>query len=399
MADNQIYKQKTGGTAGEVENVTNLFFIDTLADLAGYLNAGTYELPSGHYIFTSSIDFGTADIVLMDLNGCYFFRGLCVNITLTFSGVSSFVSDNADGIILQWENMFVDTPNGSAFSLTQAGNSLIIELVVFLNSAVQSVVDGYDFLTTKYLISIASVTGFLANNVGTISCQVPQYNSGQNIAGTFLTVSGVNSERLTVSDVDSRPESNESMFDIQANYGGLISMTGGVHSGTGGSYFKAGSRVHTDPDVDVNNIKNVQSSANIAFGFQTGNATETVIGTSGVPVKINAVWGDPILSRFTVNANGTWTYIGDEDISVGASLICTVDAAGGGTKTMSAYLAKNGTFIPTSKGENAGSSGIQISAAVLIPLVTNDTIEAFVANDSDTSNLIVTTCTINIGGG
>jgi hypothetical protein len=268
-----------------------------------------------------------------------------------------------------------------------------------LSSGAQGVIDGYGFLTTKYLISIDSVTGFLANNVGTISCQVPQYNSGQNIAGTYLTISGASSGSLTMSDIDSRPESNESLLDVAANYGGQVSITGGIHRLAMGSFFKAGSRDQTDPSIDVNNVSNVQSSANIAFANLDNNALSTTINVLGTAVKINATtWADVVSSRFSLNTDGTWTYNGIEPINVSGTLIVSVDAAGGGTKTMSAYLAKNGVFIADSRGKSAGSSDTQIVSSDIIPIVTGDTIEAYIANDSDTVNLTITTASFRLTG-
>lgn len=372
--------------------------VNTLADLAIYLSAGTYFLPANFYMFNASIDFGTADIVLNDEDGCYFFRGLCVQVALTYSGSSAFISDDADNITFQWENMFINTPNSAPYSLTMAGNSLIIELVVFLNSGAQAMLDGYAFMTTKYLISIASVTGFLANNIGTISCQVPQYNSGQNIAGVYLTVSGVSSGSLTMSDIDSRPESNEGFLNIQTNYGGLVSLTGGIHRGGGGGFLGLSDRNQTDPDINANNITNVPNSVNLAAGSIQGSATVTVISTVDTPVKINATWDDVVKSRFSFNANGTWTYTGNELIVVVAAMICTIDAAGGGTKTMSVYIAKNGSVVTTAHGRGSGSSEAQISVVGFITVETGDTIEGFIENNSDNGNLTVTTASMDIRG-
>lgn len=377
---------------------TSTTYVNSLADLSAFLVSTTYELPEGYYQFNSNIDFGTADIKLMDLDGCYFFRGLCVVVTLTYTGTTPFVTDNADNIILQWENMFVDTPNSAAFLLDNAGNSLIIELVVFLNTGAQSVIDGYAFLTTKFLISINSVTGFLANDVGTISCQVPQYNSGQNIAGVYLTASGALSGSLTMSDIDSRPESNESFLNITTNYGGLVSLTGGIHRTGGGDFLESSDKNQTDPDINANNITNVPNSVNLAAGSVQGNATATEPGTINTPVKIVATWTDVVKSRFSFNANGTWTYTGNELIVIVVAMICTIDASGGGTKTMSVYIAKNGTIVSTAKGRGSGSSEAQISVVGFIPVETGDTIEGFIENNSDGADLTVTTASMDIRG-
>lgn len=369
---------------------TGVTYVNTLSDLSDLLESGTYELPPGYYQFNNSIDFGTADIKLMDLNGCYFFRGLCIDVTLTYADTSPFVTDNADGIFLQWENMQVDTPNAAPFLLNNAGNSLIIELVVFLNSGVQPVVDNYAFLTTKYLIFIGSVTGLLANNVKTISCQVPQYNNGQNISGTFLTASGANSERLTVSDVDSRPESNESMFDIQANYGGLVSMAGGVHSLTGGSFFKAGSRNHNDKDILVNSIQNVSSSkVGASIHIAQGDEAPSTVA-DGSALLILGTFTEDSAAEFTVTAAGRLTYIGNPPVDLPFISKWLVTPATGTNKEYDFYLRKNGTdLIPISYDPVKADSGSPSKASVMgdVLLVTNDYLELVVVGDGTTTSM------------
>ena len=72
--------------------------------------------------------------------------------------------------------------------------------------------------------------------------------------------------------------------------------------------------------------------------------------------------------------------------------------ASGTNKSIVFYVAKNGTHIPNSKAFNNLSSG-NVSRTTLIwriSLSTNDTVEAFVANDTDTINVLVTDAVMRI---
>lgn len=375
----------------------NTMYIGSLTDLAPFLNAGTYELPHGSYEWTNDIDFGTADILLTDVDKCYVFRGYCLPL-ISYSGVTPFITAGATGIILQMENAFYTTPNATCVDMMIGGNSLILDIAVFFACQLGANLDNVDFLTIIAEPIIACENGIIANNVKTITARLPQFNTGADVGGSYLTLSGASSERAILSSIDSRPEATESFINVTANYGGDIELGIGVHATGGGTFFDASGRDQTDLDIGVIGIKNVADSSNAASGSLTGNSTETIIATQSVPVKINAVWTELLSIRFTFNATGTWTYVGKEDIFVSASIVATLDVSGGGTKTVDLYLAKNGVFIPTSKGEAAGSGASQVGAVALIQLSTGDTIEGWVANATDTNNITVTTATFNAGG-
>lgn len=384
------------GRLTELEKAMTIH-INTLSDLAPYLNAGTYELPEGVYEFTADIDFGTADISLITVDGCYVFIGSCLPL-ISYSGTTPFITASTTGIILQMRNAFYSSPNATCVEMILGGNSLILDIVVFFACKLGVNIDTLDFLTMVAQPTIACDNGIIANNVNTITCRLPQFNGGADVGGSYLTASGASSERLIVSTIDSRPESTESFLNISANYGGDVSIGIGVHKTGGGEFFKASGRDQTDVDIDINGVKNVSNSGHVASGSFTGNATETVIATQSVPVKINSTWTETLSVRFTFNATGTWTYVGKEDIAVNANLVATVDVSGGGTKTVDVYIAKNGVIVTATKGEAASSATSQIGAAGLVSISTGDTLEGWIANDSDTNNITVTTATFNARG-
>jgi len=374
---------------------TGTVFVSSLADLSQFLNGSVYELPAGRYDFVASVDFGAATISLEDLNGCYNFIGACLPL-LSHSGAASFITSPTTGIILQLCGLFITTPSATCVELSN-GNSVILNIAVLFNCQLGMDINTFDFVTLIAAPIIGCDDGVQATNVKTITARLPQYNAGANVGGSDLTALGASSERIIMSTIDSRPESTESFLHIDATYGGDVSLGVGVHRTGGGSFFDASGRNQTDVDIEVQDIKNVADSGHVTSGHVTNNSTVTTISVSGTPVKIAATWTDILSVRFSFNANGTWIYTGKEDVSISASVVATLDVSGGGTKTTSLYLAKNGTFIATSKGEAAGSGASQVGAVALIPMVTGDTIECFVANESDTNNITVTTASFNAG--
>jgi len=374
---------------------TGTIYISSLADIAQFLNVGVYELPAGRYEFTASVDFVTATISLEDINGCYNFVGSCLPL-ISYSGTASFITSPTTGIILQLCGLFITTPSATCAELSN-GNSVIMNIAVLFNCQLGLDIDTFDFITLIAAPIIGCDDGIQATNVKTITARLPQYNGGANVGGSYLTAMGALSERLIMSTIDAQPESTESFLNIDATYGGDVSLGLGVLKTGGGTFFDAAGRNQVDVDINVASVKNVADSGNVFSGHFTGNTTDTVIVSAGTAVKINAVWNTVGAVRFTFDATGTATYIGKEFISISASIIATTEPAAGGEKLAAAYLALNGVIIPTSKGVAAVKSGAQIGAVALIALNTGDTVEAWIANEDDGIDLLITTATFNGG--
>lgn len=375
----------------------NKIIINLLSDLDDFLNGSVYELPAGIYEFSADIDFGTRRILLTDPNTTYSFCGIALPL-ISYSGSTSFITTAQTGILLEMFNFFITTPNATCVDMVN-NNSFIVNFVVFLNCQKAGIIDTFDFISFSAVPVIGCNDGFTADDVVSINIRFPQYNDNPNNNGCYMRVLGAASERLIASVIDARPESTECFIDIDATYGGDVAMGTGVLKSGGGTFFSASGRDQTDIDVDIQGIKNVTNTKVFAAGHVTGNSTQTVISSTGVAVKINvgSTWIDIDKVRFTFNATGTWTYVGKETITKFVTIVATIDPAGGGTDDVSLYITLNGTPIATSKGEAAASAGSQVSAIANITLSTNDTLEAWVANDSDTSNLTITTASFDVG--
>ena len=367
--------------------------VDSLADLAQFLDGTVYKLPVNQYLFRQSINFGTATIELIDQDEVYAFYGLHFNL-ITYTGTGNFITTSQTGVSLDVVRLFMSSPNGTFINMSN-GNSLLMEVPVFVNCKLCIELTSFAFCTMDIIAIVGCENGCKFTDVNTISCQIGQFNAGPNNGGGFMQLIGAASERFYMSIVDSRPESTEFYLDIAANYGGDIDIVGGVHKTGGGDFFKAGSRDQSDPDIGVASIKNVSNSSFFAFGNFTGNTLPTAITAVNTAVKVNTTWIDGDKERFSFS-NGTWTYIGKENVIKIVLVIATMGPESGGEKTLSLYVAKNGSIVASSKGEGVTKNGAQLTSQANLPLSTGDTVEVFVENNSDAIDIEVTTASINI---
>jgi hypothetical protein len=120
-------------------------------------------------------------------------------------------------------------------------------------------------------------------------------------------------------------------------------------------------------------------------------AANTTIATASTPVVVNGTFTSEAAQVFTNNVNGRATYIGKRSAFKSLSLTISLEPVSGTGKDLAVYFAKNGAVIAATKVNRTSSSG---SSAVVnvdwgAELVTNDYIEVFVANDTDSTSILV----------
>lgn len=120
------------------------------------------------------------------------------------------------------------------------------------------------------------------------------------------------------------------------------------------------------------------------------NALETTITTSGVKVKVNAVFTDDDLSRFTSDGVGRMTYIGEVGERLPIDLTATLLMASGGDKQCEMCIAINGVPLsPTCKQTTVSAAkAASVTTIWQHNFVTGDYVESFVSNESDTTNIV-----------
>lgn len=127
-----------------------------------------------------------------------------------------------------------------------------------------------------------------------------------------------------------------------------------------------------------------------AMASLNANATETVIAVANTPVKIAGTWVVERESLFDVDTAGRLTYLGERDVVLPLDASITVNSASGTNKDITAYLALNGTIITNSGqiGRVGATDPTNLSVLWQQNLTTNDYIEVFLENNSDTINLV-----------
>ncbi len=131
---------------------------------------------------------------------------------------------------------------------------------------------------------------------------------------------------------------------------------------------------------------------------QVANATNTVITTVSTPVKLLGAWTEELADSFTTDATGKIIYTGLKDVEVNVDMSFTGAAVSGGSKDFAYYVAKNGATITNSGAANTASSSVAGRTSLMwrLSLVTNDYIEAFVENNTDTIDMLITNAVIRI---
>lgn len=138
--------------------------------------------------------------------------------------------------------------------------------------------------------------------------------------------------------------------------------------------------------------RGITNSAEIGSYTMINNATVTVISVSGTAVKIlGTTTANPINQKFS-HTNNRLTYTGALDRSFIVTVCASANSVGS-AKQVGFYVAKNGTVIAESEiyvTTNTSSRAEGVALQTILDLSTNDYIEVFVENSTDTGNITVT---------
>ncbi len=316
---------------------------------------------------------------------------------LTYTGTGTmFTSLDISCVI---NNLHYDCPNGKAHSHTDTtGNN---EIVNISNSRLMNCVDYGDFISMGFAVIFNSdcfnntTTGPLFTGSGWNLISINRFA----LTSTSASYVGVdlNSAISDVIELDDL---------IVAGPSGAVGVTGLTNSGNVTTDNLA-TIVNCNFPGDITPITNIdpisdvrwESLGNDGIGDSRddslisiqANASETIISGAGTAVKMVGTWTDEGSSRFTVTAvGGRMTYNGERSARLPISASVTVLGASGGDKQISAYIAINGSVVTATKISTTASSS-QAGTVTLIwqhVFQENDFVEVFLANESDTVNLI-----------
>lgn len=244
-----------------------------------------------------------------------------------------------------------------------------------------------------------TTNGFLFG--GTNGVILAEANLGTINAGTFYDLGAAVFSGFSITDAFITLNGTSVFLDgaaASANIG--AGNLGSVHNCR---FFGAGTPLQT---ITANDLlwsfflnDDISDTEKNGLASQVSNATATVIAVATTPVKVAGAWNDEHSPQFDIDASGRLTYKGLKTFHADITMSFTGAPVSGSNKSIVFYAAKNGAFIANSGAANNLSSGDPSRSTVVwhLTLVTDDYVEAFVANDTDAINMLITDAVLRVG--
>lgn len=140
------------------------------------------------------------------------------------------------------------------------------------------------------------------------------------------------------------------------------------------------------------------NSRQLSDAFLTSTKTVT-IGSTGVYVPIGGVnWSSDISDRFTVGIDGLITYIGLRNIEIEVTATATIELSGGGSDKICIKIAIEGVVKDKTMACTKNNTATGVSSIGLFTISTGNTIQLFVGNEENPSNIDVSEATLIVKG-
>ena len=145
------------------------------------------------------------------------------------------------------------------------------------------------------------------------------------------------------------------------------------------------------PGWEMTANSNIPNSQTYGYLYMNGNATATTFGSLNTYIKVAGTTTSLVLHKTSTPATNRLTYIGKKNIT--ARVFIAISGTSPSTAgAISVALAKNGTVITNPHASLTGMSNNQAFQLVLdteVDLVTNDFVEAFIANNTNTNSYTI----------
>lgn len=376
-----------GNLKGEIHGLLDgkFKFVSDLYDFPAADGGIIYLEDDVTYCVTDSIDLAGSRIVAGANNGIIGSNQHVARITST-GLVSTPVLTGTKKIVLR-DIDFHDLDECLNLIADDPSDFLVWTRVGFTDCSAIGLISGYNSFTIEFSSISASANLTFDGNLGTVSMSdmfILGIDGQSTIIisdsatisrrfriryATIITTTGATG--LEVSPLASIP--GESYILIDCNFSGSGAPTSGV--------------TYEDNKVEWLLNKGITNSRIFAQYYMTGNATATPVSV-GVPAKIlGSTTENPINQRFSHTDNrATYVGVGSRDFKV--DIIAALSA--GNNNVLRLYVAKNGTAITQVYGEgtsNAGGRAEGIMTAGIVELSTGDYVEAFVSNESGSSDI------------
>ena len=327
--------------------------------------------------------------------------GPAAGTSMITSSTTGTLFTGTDVIQNTFQDISIDAANAKIFSYTDTtpGTSIF----AILNSRIEnssSLGDFTDLLSVNIFNSGAfnTIQGFRTfGNINVISIRQFFVNSS---SASFKGIDLGTSVAPTLEITDLVVVAPAGAFGISGLASNGNVTTGSIASVTSCEFL---SGVTPLQNITVDDVRwRFQANSGIsdtlpsALMFFNGNATETVISTTDVYVKVNAVWTDQISSHFTISSDGRLTYNGERPLTIYIDTIIDVLSAASNNITQIA-LFKNGSLeVAGIESEASTTDPANLYIVWQTNLVKDDFLEIFVRNRDNTQNLIAVNGTASV---
>lgn len=155
----------------------------------------------------------------------------------------------------------------------------------------------------------------------------------------------------------------------------------------------------SDLQIEINNSSPIPNSTKTADSYLTALQLVT-ISSSAVFVPIAGTnWVSDVSERFSTTTAGLITYLTPVSSKGQVTIIATVEKATGGADEIQLGIAINGTVVAKTIVGTEDNSPSALTSIGIFTFEANDTIQAYVANDTGTADINVLRCSVNITNG
>ena len=351
-----------------VDNVTYLFVtdVDLMGDkiecgvnnvILGYSSENCSITSTGLAVGTSMIESSNTTVIryisFKDVDTCFEFDGGGNVMALDWTGVNTY-----------------NIPNIGTFTNF---DNIVFKVCAFIDSSNLNVSDSFDSFVMTDTICTGG-TGTLINFLPNTVCN-RRIRIQDSPFVTYGTANGINVDP-TVSIGNEQYILNSINF---SNVGTGSSLTG---------------LDYTSNKSEFSGNSGIINSAKFANYYATNNSNVTTIPSRDTPVVANIVTTfNPVSQKFAFTNNRA-TYTGGVQGFFKVQATCSI-TANSNNDQISVYIAKNGVLVNQSVVTTTSDSRNRLQNVTLftpLELDPNDYVEIWVENNTDASNITVTSC-------
>lgn len=328
-------------------------------------------------------------------------QGLGSAATLTYTGTASMFTNTNERFGI--ENISISCANGTVFECIgdDTGNPQhrINARSILVTDCEQLLISTGAGAQVFELVQVTNVSGSVAISFsGSTAAVVFGFSRigflGLSAGAIGFDFGSVLTQEIELADIVMFGDSTATALSGLVSSGNLTSGNLASVKGCNFSSFTTPLENIVEDDIrwEFEGNAGVANSINDGLIHVSSNALETTIGTQGVAVKVNGVFTAESVGRFTSDGTGRLTFTGERSVRLPIDATASLLMASGGDKQVSLCIAINGVVVDATCVQETASNNKGGSASTMWQhsFETNDYVELFVSNESNTENIIVT---------